>query len=113
MSERETKEFTTPGGHKVILCTYLTGREAKELKAIMYADLKINATEAASGKSALSDIPVTFVLAQEDKAIELLVVSLDGVTENVVDKLGDLPEPDYNAVIAEIQKIRVPLVPKS
>jgi hypothetical protein len=113
MLERETREFTTPGGHKVVVRTYLTGKESKELKAIMYADLKISPTDATNGKPSLADIPVSFVLAQEDKAIEFLVVSLDGITENIADKLGDLPEPDYNTVLAEIQKIRVPLVPKS
>jgi ABC-type uncharacterized transport system YnjBCD permease subunit len=46
MSERETKEFTTPGGHKVVLRTYLTGREAGELKSVMFSALKMNMEDA-------------------------------------------------------------------
>jgi hypothetical protein len=113
MSDRETREFVTPGNHTVLLRTYLTGKESNELKAIMYADLKITAADAAGGKVGLADIPASFMLTQEKKAVEFLVVSIDGQTENVIDKLGDLTESDYNAVLAEIQKIRVPLVPRS
>ena len=42
MSDRETREFVTPGGHKVLLSAYLTGRNANELKAVMFSALKMN-----------------------------------------------------------------------
>lgn len=106
--DRETKEITTPGNHKVVLRTYLTGKESNELKAIMYADLKIDASDAASGKVALADMPADFILKQEQKAIALLLVSVDGNPDAAVAALEDLPEADYNAVLAEVQKIRVP-----
>jgi hypothetical protein len=110
--KRETKEFITQGGHKVVLCTYLTGKESAALKAIMYADLKINASDAATGKVALADMPATFLVSQENKALEYLIVSVDGDESAPVDKLGDLPEADYNAVLAEVTKIRVPFKPE-
>jgi hypothetical protein len=113
MSDRETREVTTPGNHTVVLNSYLTGKESNELKAIMYADLKINAADAASGKVAISEIPASFILTQEQKALQFLLVSIDGDSIEPFSKLGDLPEADYNAVLAEVQKIRVPLVPKS
>ena len=106
--DRESKEFTTPAGNKVALRTYLTGKESNELKAIMYADLKIDATDAASGKVALADIPAGFMIAQEKKLMDFLVVSVNGDTSAPIDKLEDLPEAEYNAVLAEVQKIRVP-----
>ena len=74
MSERETKSIVTPGNHTVILRTYLTGKESAALKAIMYADLKINASDAASGRVGLADMPATFLVSQESKALEFLVV---------------------------------------
>jgi len=113
MSEREEKSIVTPGNHTVVLRTYLTGKESAALKAIMYADLKINASDAATGKVGLADMPATFLVSQEAKALEFLVVSVDGDETAPIEKLGDLPEADYNAVLAEVQKIRVPLVPKS
>jgi hypothetical protein len=113
MPERESKPFVTPGNHTVVLRTYLTGKESSALKAIMYSELKINPSDAATGKVVLGDMPATFLVSQEEKALEFLVVSVDGDTNAYLAKLGDLPEADYNAVLAEVQKIRVPLVPKS
>jgi hypothetical protein len=113
MTERETKTVTTPNGHTVVLRTYLTGKESSALKAIMFSELKINPSDAASGKVALGDMSATFLVSQEAKALEFLVVSVDGDTAAPVEKLGDLPEADYNAVVAEVQKIRVPLVQTS
>jgi len=113
MSERESKSIVTPGNHTVVLRTYLTGKESAALKAIMYEDLRINASDASSGKVSLADMPATFLISQENKALEYLLVSVDGETASPFEKLGDLPEVDYNAVLAEVQKIRVPLVPKS
>jgi hypothetical protein len=106
--ERETKEFATPAGNRVVLRTYLTGKESNELKAIMYADLKINAADAADGKVSLADIPAAFMIAQENKAVQFLVVSINGDTSEPITKLEALPESEYNAVLAEVQKIRVP-----
>jgi hypothetical protein len=110
--DRETKEFTTPAGNKVVLRTYLTGKESNELKAIMYADLKIDATDASSGKVALADIPAGFMISQEKKLMGFLVVSVNGETNAPVEKLEDLPEAEYNAVLVEVQKIRVPFKPE-
>jgi hypothetical protein len=108
MSDRETKPFTTPAGNNVVLRTYLTGKESNELKALMYADLKIDASDAASGKVALAEIPASFIIAQEKKAVSFLVVSVNGEATNPVEILENMPEAEYTAVLAEIQKIRVP-----
>lgn len=110
---RETKEITTPAGNKVLLRTYLTGKESNELKALMYADLKINTADAASGKVSLSEIPASFMIAQERKALAFLVVSLNGDTDAPASKIEDLSESEYNVILAEVNKIRSPLVTKS
>jgi hypothetical protein len=112
MIERETKEFITPGGHKVVLRTYLTGREANELKAVMYSALKMNMEDAQSGKVNVSDVPGTFLVEQEHKALGFLVVSIDGDTTAPVDKLLDLPAPEYEAVVKECNAIQNPTTPE-
>lgn len=109
---RETREFTTPAGNKVLLKTYLTGKESNALKALMYADLKINATDAAEGKVALADIPANFMIAQERQAMGYLLVSLNEDTNAPLERLEELPESEYNAVLAEVNKIRVPFKPE-
>jgi hypothetical protein len=113
MTDRETKEITTTHGNKVVLNSYLTGKESNELKALMYADMKINTSDASSGKVSIGDVPASFMLAQERKALEFLVISINGDTNAPVAALEALPESEYNAVLAEVNKIRVPLVPKS
>lgn len=112
MTERETKTITTPGGHAVVLRSYLTGREANQLKELLFADLKLNAEDAESGKLAIDAIPASFLVKQEEKAIELLVVSVDGTGENVLQLLLDLPSADYETVVAEINEIRNPTTPE-
>jgi len=113
MLERETKEITTPAGHRVVLRTYLTGREANELKAVMFSALKMNIEDAQSGKVNVSDVPGTFLIEQEKKALEFLLVSVDD--ENTTDplkKLLDLPSTEYEAVVKEVNMIQNPTTPE-
>lgn len=105
---RETKIITTPGAHTVELYTYLTGRESVQIKEIMYTDMKMTASDIANGKVTLGEMSPAFMIKQEQKALELLLVSVDSETENAFEKLGNLPEADYNVVFAEMEKIRVP-----
>jgi len=112
MSGRETREFVTPGGHTVILNTYLTGREANELKAIMFAALKVNMEDAQSGKIGVGEVPSSFLIDQEHKARSLLVVSVDGDPSTPIEKLLDMPSAEYEAVVKEINKIQNPTTPE-
>src|SRR5262249_2098161 len=98
MAERETREITTPGGHKVVLRAYLTGREANELKSVIFSALTMNIEDAQNGKVNVSDVPGTFLVEQEKKALSFLLVSIDGDTTAPIDKLLDLPALEYEAV---------------
>jgi hypothetical protein len=53
------------------------------------------------------------MIPQQQKMLEFLIVSVDGDDKEPLAKLEELPETEYNAVLAECTKIRVPLVPKS
>jgi hypothetical protein len=113
MAERETKEITTPGGRKVVLRAYLTGREANELKAIMFSALKMNIEDAQSGKVNVSDVPGTFLVEQEKKALGFLLVSVDGdATDPLGTLLDKLPSTEYDAVVKEINQIQNPTTPQ-
>ena len=78
MTERETKTFTTPAGHAVVLNAYLTGREANEIKNAMFGAMKLNVEDVREGKVNVSDVPGTFLAEQERKTLGYLVVSVDG-----------------------------------
>jgi hypothetical protein len=80
MSERQTKQFETPGGRKLVIKTYLTAREV---------------------------MPVTDEknLKQSEKTQKLAeagIVSIDGSTENIGDTLLDLPLSEYTSIIKEL-----------
>jgi hypothetical protein len=112
MAERETRDFTTPGGHVVKLRTYLTGREATQLKELMYGAVKMSVEDATNGKPSINDVPGTFLVEQERKALAFLVVSIDGDTNAPVEKLLDLPSGEYDAVAKEINTITNPTTPE-
>lgn len=109
--EREMKTVTTPGGHSVALKAYLTGRESQELKSVLFSSLKMGLDDAQTGKVNIENVSGEFLLAQEKKAIELLLVSLDGTSDNAIERLLDLPAAEYDAVKAEVDKITNPTKP--
>lgn len=112
MAERETKEIITPGGRKIVLRSYLTGREANELKTVLFADLKLNVEDVQAGKIVIDSIPASFLVKQEEKAIELLVVSVDGIAQNAAQiVLDEFADSEYQAVVTEINAIRNPTMP--
>lgn len=111
MADRETREFTTPGGHTAVLKTYLTGREANELKSVLYGALKMSMGDAQSGNAHMGAISGDFLLEQERKAVSLVLASFDGSAENPLERLLDLPQTEYDAVKAEVDKITNPTNP--
>ncbi|HLH93547.1 MAG TPA: hypothetical protein VKW08_00370 [Xanthobacteraceae bacterium] len=116
---RETREFITPAGHKIVFNAYLTGREAQQLKSIMLSALKMNVDDVQSGRVGLGEVPSGFLVEQEKLAMRFLLVSIDGIADNtdndknaVVNRLLDLPASEYDAVVKEINKIQNPTAPE-
>lgn len=114
MSEtRPTKTITTPGGTIAVIKTYLTAREANQLKQVLYADIKMSMTDIGSGKTEVKDLPATVLLDQERKALEMLIVSLNTSAENIAERLLDLPAGEYDAIVAEVNQVTRPDFPKA
>jgi hypothetical protein len=108
---RETREFNTPGGHKVVLFSYLTGREVADIKSIMLSSLKMSMSDIENKKVDMGGISGAVLIDQEKKTLAYLLVSVDGDTTAPVDKLLDLPSTEYDAVLKEIEKIKNPTTP--
>ena len=99
---RETIEIETPNKHKVVLKSWLTGREKRGLKKPLMNRMKLDI----EGKGVLEDAHLGELYEEmEDLTIKAVVVSVDGDTENVVEKVLNLKEEDYDFVLAEIDKI--------
>ncbi len=100
--QRETSTFETPGKIKVVFKTYLTAREANSIKEDM---LKVMKVDINSGATVSSEIDGSFLLAQEKKILSVLIVSLDGKTENIAEDIQDLKNDEYQAIVVEANRI--------
>jgi hypothetical protein len=93
MPERPTQDFETSGGCKLVLREYITGAENREIRSIYMRALKGDAKDGDVSK-------VEF--EADNKAIELVVVSLDGASSDIVNRVLALPLPDFKQVIEQI-----------
>ena len=112
MASRETKEITTPLGHKVVLNAYLNGREANEIKALVFGALKMSVDDAAAGKVTGNDIPATVIIDRDRKTLQFLLVSVDGATNAPIELLEELPASEYAAVVEAMNEIVNPTTPE-
>lgn len=96
MNQRETKEFKTSGGHTIVHKTYATGREYNEIQNIYLKDAKVNVI---GGVTRIEGFSANTDYETNKKAIELLVVSVDGDTSTFIEKILDLPVKEFNEAI--------------
>lgn len=103
--QRETTKFTVPSGKSIEIKTYLTGREANAIKEVMLKNMKV---DVATGQT-VGDLSGDFMIEQEKKLIENLIVSIDGVipenSPTLISTILDLKNDDYQAIVKEINKI--------
>ena len=100
MNQRETKEITTPAGHVVIIHTYLTGREARDLQ-VPY--LKTS-EEFPADLIAEKGVRAASFQAVQNLTFKTLIVSFDGKTDgtdgfNIIDAILDLPQPEFRFIV--------------
>ena len=96
----ETKELTTAGGHTVVLKSFVTARDMRVLKDMYLAVAKFD-----QKGGEIFDIDIEKANEIENKTLELVVVSLDGGTEGILEKLLDLPSRDYNEIFEQVQEV--------
>ncbi|KKN17877.1 hypothetical protein LCGC14_0961360 [marine sediment metagenome] len=104
-TERETKKIKTPNGHEVEIYTYLNGREQRAIDNILVEAFKIKVELTDSETEIRNKITPELMAKQEDKTIELMVVSVNGKKENLVDTILDMKSQDYNVAIEAINKV--------
>jgi len=101
--DRATVEIKLPKtGKKVVLNEYLTAAEERTIKNSFLGDVtfKYKGKEAES-----SDVQATRGDVQEDKTLELMVVSVDGSKENILPTLHNLPSKDFRFLKAKIEEL--------
>jgi len=105
--QRETKEIVLPSGIKVVVNAYLTARDANAIKEEMYRVMKIDLEDVDdSGNPKMKgEVSAEFLLNQEKILLEKVVVSIGDSTENIKDRIYDLRNSDYQALVSEINKL--------
>ena len=102
MEKRETKEFKTPNGVEIVMFTYITGREMRDIQNVFLSNTTVSVK---NQKPEMSAVPADLSSQAEDKTIESLVLSVDGKDENVAELVGALRLEDYDAVMKELNSM--------
>lgn len=98
---RETKPIEV-GAHKLTIKTYLTGREHNELERVYLAGTK---AKMVNNEVVLDSFSPTIEEDSQMKAIELLVVDLDGDASDILNRVLDLPKNEYLRIVAELGEV--------
>lgn len=89
------------GEHTLVIKTYATGREANEIEQVLLSGAKVNMI---GGAMAVESFSPSIQQDANRKAVELLVVSLDGDANSVLERVLDLPNALYLEVIEALNE---------
>lgn len=103
MADRETVEFKTKSGENtVVLHTYLTRRERRQIKNALFGGKEI----AVDGKNDIkASVSMELTDVAEDKTFELMVVELNGSKENILERILELPDAEADQIKAKIDEL--------
>jgi hypothetical protein len=108
--DRETKTITTKNGHNILVKTYLTAREANQIKGITLSKLNYEGSEGDIKTNV--KLAGTSLLDEELKILEISVVSIDGKTEKIMEVLQDMPFDEYQEVVDQAKELTKGLFPQ-
>lgn len=101
---QNSNQITTPvGSHKVVLKSYITGRDRRRINGVFLEA----ASFTVSGDATTETAPMsgTVVAQAEDAAIDCVVISVDGESQDVVDKVLDMHSDDMKFVVEAVNKV--------
>jgi len=118
--ERPTHTITTSNGYKIELKDWITGREEDEIQKVYLDAIEMKQKQGvAQGQKGsenaarnqqqmeqeITGMKGSLQIDAERKAMEMVVVSVDGQTDKIVDNILDLPRKDKNEVKDEVNRI--------
>lgn len=104
IKNREIKEITTPAGHIVKIKSYLTAREVNALKELIFKNVHYKIIDGKVADQEI-DIPGSYLIEQEKKALEICLFAIDDKTENLLETILDFKPKDYEMVVKEVNEI--------
>lgn len=100
--ERETKTLTTKNQHVIVYHSYATGREARAIEQKYLGSVEI---DMAGGVPNFKKMDTAAPFEAEKEAIKMLIKTVDGKNENVLDTVLDLPQVDYEEIVAALNEV--------
>lgn len=100
--KRETKEITTINGHKIVMHTYITGFEKRAISEALFSEASMNPN---GNEMIVSGLKGNAVFKSENEALRLIIVSVDGSTEDIVTKVLSLRSEDADDVLKAINEV--------
>ena len=98
----DTITVKTPNSNQtIILKSYITGRDRRELTNVfLNGDMQFSA----DGKD-IKGLKGNMVALAEDLALKTVVLSIDGDSSDIVNKILNMHAQDYSFVVKEVNKI--------
>lgn len=97
---RETKEVTIEG-HKLVVLTYITGREQRSVQVNLLDKLEISG----GASKELSGLKGSMMLDQRDEYVKIIIKSVDGKSENTLEEILNLPSKESEAIFQYVSNI--------
>lgn len=98
------REFITKSGLKIVLLDWINAREFQQINRAMFSQMKLKPM--ANGTVETGTITADLAQDLDNEAIKVIVKSIDGKSENVLDLILDLPVYEYNEIIAEVKEVQ-------
>jgi hypothetical protein len=106
-SNRSTIEYTLKSkNHIIIFNEYLTGREKRIIKNAIWTGKSMQIKD---GKGESDAVPMEQLDLPTDKTIELMVMSIDGSDKDILQRILDLRDRDYDDVLEKIEELTGPI----
>lgn len=99
--ERPTNKITLPTTKNIIeYYSYITAGEKRQLTEILTSGMSADSSGSVKGEISLS-----LVYKSNDKALELLIKTINGESKDVLSFVSELPSTDYDLLLEEINKV--------
>ena len=90
-------------GQEVVVRDWITGREKEAIEKPVQQSVEMKPNS--MGDMVFGNVDAEKILESTHKAIEAVVVSVNGKTEDVLNAVLDLPVADYNTIISYVNTV--------
>jgi len=106
MERKTIKIKTKESGIEVEYKSFITGGEMREITNIFLGDAEVSL--GAKGTTSMNSIKANVMVEAQDKTFEMMIVSIGGKTENVVEEMKKLPLKDFDEIAKVLTEMTSP-----